>query len=74
MTFRLANISLNTASYSSLYMPYGLPDEMWEVGNVVCYGSGNIKHVGCWRCVYVRDVRYWGCGMLRIFDIGAVGC
>ena len=40
MTFRLANPSLNTVSYSSLYMLYSLSDEMWVVGNVVCYGSG----------------------------------
>ena len=37
MTFRLANTSLNTVFYSSLYMLYGLSDEMWDSGNVVCY-------------------------------------
>ena len=32
------------------------------------------EHVGCWECVDVRDVRYWGCGMLGICDVGGVGC
>ena len=36
----LANAILNTVSYSSLYMLYGLSNEMWDVGNVVCYGNG----------------------------------
>ena len=35
MTFWLNNTSLNTVSYSTLFMLYDLSDEMWDVGNVV---------------------------------------
>ena len=73
MAFRLANTILNTVSYLSLYMLYGLSDEMWDVGNVVCQ-KWHIEHVGSWGCVNVRDVRYWEQGMLGICDVGGVGC
>ena len=66
MTFRLANTSLNTVSYSSLYMLYGLSDEMWIVGNVVYYGSGILSMLNVGGCVDVRDVRYWMCWMLGL--------
>ena len=84
MTFKLANISLNTASYSSLYMPYGLPDEMWDVGNVVCYGSGilsmldvgDVCMLGMWDIgdMDVGNFWYWGCGMLGMWDVQYVVC
>ena len=73
MTFRLANTSLNTVSYSSLYMLYGLSDEMWIVGNVVYYGSGILSMSNVGGCVDVRDVRYWMCWMLGLWDIGRYG-
>ena len=34
----------------------------------------HIEHVGYWGCVDVWDVRYWGCEMLEICDVGGVGC
>ena len=49
-------------------MLYGLSDEMWVVGNVVCYGSGILSMLN------VRDVRYGRCGMLEVCDVGGVGC
>ena len=67
MTFRLANTSLNTVSYSSLYMLYGLSDEMYDVGNVVCYGSDILR---MWD---LGDVRYSGCGMFRMWNVRDVG-
>ena len=66
MTFRLANTSINTVSYSSLNMLYGLSDEMWDVGNVVRYGSGILS---MWN---VGDV--WMLGMWDIGDVGCLGC
>ena len=36
MTCWLKNTSLDIVYYSSLFMLYDLPDEMWDVGNVVC--------------------------------------
>ena len=68
MTFRLANTSLNTVSYSSLYMLYGLSDEMWDVRNVVCYGSDILR---MWD---LGDVRYSGCGMFGMWNVQDVGC
>ena len=67
MTFRLTNTSLNTVSYSSLFTLYDLPDEMWDVGNVVCYGSGILSmwDVGMWKC--------WGYGILEMWDVGNSG-
>ena len=61
MNFRLANTSLNTVSYSCLYMLFVLSEEMWDVGNGVCYGSG------IWSMWDVEDV--W---MLGMWDIGDV--
>ena len=47
-------------------MLYGLSDEMWDVGNVVCYGSDILR---MWD---LGDVRYSGCGM---WDVGRLpGC
>ena len=74
LTFRLANTSLNTVSYSSLYMLYGLPDEMWDIGNVVFYGSGilstwdvgDVWMLGMWG---IGDVRYWGLVILGVCDV-----
>ena len=37
----------------------------------------HIEHVGCWGCVDVRDVGYWGGGMFGIWDawdVGYLGC
>ena len=64
MTFRLANTSLNTVSYSSLYMLYGLSDKMWDVGNVVCYGSGLLSMSD------VGDVWMLGCEVWGMWDVG----
>ena len=61
MNFRLANTSLNTVSCSCLYMLFVLSEEMWDVGNGVCYGSGILS---MWD---VEDV--W---MLGMWDIGDV--
>ena len=61
MNFRLANTSINTVSYSCLYMLFVLSEELWDVGNVVCYGSGILS---MWD---VGDV--W---MLGMWDIGDV--
>ena len=65
MTFRLVNTSLNTGSYSSLFMLYDLSD---EIGNVVCWGSGilsmwDVGDVGCLGC---GDVGCWGFGMFSM--------
>ena len=67
MTFRLTNTSLNTVSYSSLFILYDLSDEMWDVGNLVCYGSGILSmwDVGMWKC--------WGYGILGMWDVGNSG-
>ena len=67
MTFRLANTSLYTVSYSSLYMLYGLSDEVWHAGNVVCYGSSILSMWDVW------NVRCLGCVMLRMWDVWDVG-
>ena len=32
-----------------------------------------IEHVECWGCADVRDVRYWICWMLGLWDIGGYG-
>ena len=84
MTFRLANTSLNTVSYSRLCMLYGLPDEMWDAGNVVCYGSGilsmwDVGDVRNWGCEVlgicdVIGMGYWGYGMLRMWYVRDTGC
>ena len=37
--------------------------DMWNVGDIVCYG-----------CVMLGFVRYWECGMMRMWDVGDVGC
>ena len=68
MTSRLVNTSLNTGSYSSLFMLYDLSDEMWDIGNVVCWGSGilsmwDVGDVGCLGC---GDVGCWGFGMFSM--------
>ena len=68
MTSRLANTSLYTVSYSSLYMLYGLSDEVWDAGNVVCYGSSILSMWDVW------NVRCLGCGMFRMWDVWDVGC
>ena len=34
----------------------------------------HIEHVGCWACVDVRDVGYWGCEMFVTWDAWDVGC
>ena len=65
MTFRLANTSLNSVSYSILYMLYGFSDEMWDVGDVVFYGSGILS---TWD---VRDV--WMLGMWSFGDLRCRG-
>ena len=67
MTFRLTNTSLNTVSYSILFILYDLSDEMWDVGNLVCYGSGILSmwDVGMWKC--------WGYGILGMWDVGNSG-
>ena len=40
-------------------MLYGLPDKMWDVGNVVCYGSGllSMSDVGD---VWMLRCEVWG--------------
>ena len=68
MAFRLANTILNTVSYLSLYMLYGLSDEMWDVGNVVCYGIDILR---MWD---LGDVKYSGCGMFGMWNVQDVGC
>ena len=49
-------------------MLYGLSDEMWDVGNVVCYGSDILR---VWD---LGDVRYSGCGIFRMWDVSDVEC
>ena len=79
MNFRLANTSINTVSYSCLYMLFVLSEELWDVGNVVCYGSGilsmwdvgDVWMLGMWD---IGDVWCWGCGMFRMWDLGDVLC
>ena len=68
MTSRLANTSLYTVSYSSLYMLYGLSDEVWDAGNVVCYGSSILSMWNVW------NVRCLGCGIFRMWDVQIAGC
>ena len=84
MTFRLANTSINTVSYSSLNMLYGLSDEMWDVGNVVCYGSGilsmwnvgDVWMLGMWDVwdVVCQDVGCLGCGMFGMWYFRDTRC
>ena len=74
MTFRLANTSLYTVSYSSLYMLYGLSDEVWHAGNVVCYGSSILSMWDVWN-VGRSDCGMFGMlGMLGIWDVEDVEC
>ena len=61
--FQACNTSLNTVSYSSLYMLYGLSDEIWHVGNAVCYGSCILR---------MCDIR--NMSVLEMWDIGDVRC
>ena len=49
-------------------MLYGLSDEMWDVGNVVCYGIDILR---MWD---LGDVRYSGCGMFGMWNVQDVGC
>ena len=49
-------------------MLYDLSDEMWDIGNVVCWGSGilsmwDVGDVGCLGC---GDVGCWGFGMFSM--------
>ena len=66
--FWLKKSSLNTVSYSSLFMLYDLSDEMWDVENLVCQGNGIL---GMWDN---GDVRCWGYGILGAWDIRDVEC
>ena len=82
ITFRLAYTSLNIKSYSSLYMLYGLSDKMFDVWNVVFYGSGilNLWDVGDVWILGMWDIGDVGCsgwgmlGMSYARDVGCLGC